>query len=184
MVRIKLLILLLIPLFKTYDGSVAVDHMHNRVSDPGAYDSMFPADFEIGDLIDNLDMMIPTFNDTVAEQNEIDNDIPGFALDPEDFLLASDPEYDRLQAPIEEEDPITSGNNFEGDIKNVRINEIRAMYDAASNHETYMRNAIKDEWRKWPGGVVPYVISSRYSRYERGIIAKAMEEYKSKTCIR
>ena len=64
------------------------------------------------------------------------------------------------------------------------ITEIRAMYDAAANDETWMRNAIKDEWRKWPGGVVPYVISSRYSRYERGIIAKAMKEYKTKTCIR
>ena len=184
MVGKKLLVLLFLTLFEPYDGSVAVEqNIQNRVSDPGV-DSMFSSDFDIGDLIDDLDMMMPTFNDTIEEQNEIANDIPGFALDPEDFLEASDPEYDRLQAPIDEEDPITSGNNFEGDIKNVKINEIRAMYDAASNHETWMRNAIKDEWRKWPGGVVPYVISSRYSRYERGIIAKAMEEYKSKTCIR
>ena len=53
------------------------------------------------------------------------------------------------------------------------------MYDMVSN-----RNAIKEDYRKWPGGVVPYVISSRYNSYERSIIAKAMQEYKRNTCIK
>ena len=175
---------LLMFLFQTYNCKVVVNTIEKRVSDPGQYDAMFSPTFNIGDLIDDLDMMMPAFNATIEEQDEVYNDIPGFALDPEDFLLAADPKYDDLASPVEEEDPITMGANFEGDIKNVDITEIRAMYDAAANDETWMRNAIKDEWRKWPGGVVPYVISSRYSRYERGIIAKAMKEYKTKTCIR
>ena len=158
----------------------------NRVSDPGDYDNMFPADFNIDDLIDELDHMIPVegWNDTEAEMEEVNNDIPGIALDPEEFLLSGDPEYDRVQSPTNQDDPITTGTDkFEGDIRNVDITQIRAMYDSAANPDM-MRNAIKEEWRKWPGGVVPYVISSRYSQYERRIIAKAMQEYKKETCIR
>ena len=156
----------------------------NRVSDPGDYDNMFPAEFNIDDLIDELDHMIPAFNDTEAEMEEVSNDIPGIALDPEEFLLSGDPEYDRVQSPTNQDDPITTKTDkFEGDIRNVDITQIRAMYDSAANPDM-MRNAIKEEWRKWPGGVVPYVISSRYSQYERRIIAKAMQEYKQETCIR
>ena len=158
----------------------------NRVSDPGDYDSMFPAEFSIDDLIDELDHMIPEYgwNDTEAEMDEVNNDIPGIALDPEEFLLSGDPEYDRVQSPTNQDDPITiDTDKFEGDIRNVDTTQIRAMYDSAANPDM-MRNAIKEEWRKWPGGVVPYVISSRYSQYERRIIAKAMQEYKQETCIR
>ena len=46
------------------------------------------------------------------------------------------------------------------------------------------RNAIRDSWRKWPGAVIPYVISNVYNSRERGIIAKAFREYHTKTCIK
>lgn len=184
MPHIKLVFLLLMSLFEVYNGIVAGEPLQNKMSDPSM--ANFPATFNIGDLIDDLGMMMPAFNDSASELEEIDNDTPGNPFDPDDFLQAADPEYDMLKTPLAEDgnDPITRGHNFEGDIKNVDISEIRAMYDAAANDEEWMRNAIKDEWRKWPGGTVPYVISSRYSRYERGIIAKAFQAYKTKTCIR
>ena len=47
-----------------------------------------------------------------------------------------------------------------------------------------MRNAIKEAYRKWPGGVVPYEISNSYNSRERGVIARAMQEYHKKTCIK
>ena len=186
----SLVAIFLIPLFQIYEGKIAVKSIQNRVSDPGQFNDMF-ADFSIGDLTDDPTLMLDQldhlkFNDS-SETDEIGNDIPGFALDPEDYLKGEDEEYDRLQSPMYENyanDPITNSFHFEGDIKNVDVSEIRAMYDDAVKDQTYMRNAIKDKWRKWPGGVVPYVISSRYNRYERGIIAKAMQEYKTKTCIR
>ena len=70
---------------------------------------MFPADFGIGDLTDDPHDMIPSFNESdEIDLEEIENDIPGFALDPEDFLTSEDPEYDRLQTPMYEDDPITA----------------------------------------------------------------------------
>ena len=47
-----------------------------------------------------------------------------------------------------------------------------------------LRNAIRESYRKWPGGVVPYEISHVYNSRERGVIAKAMQQYHSKTCIK
>ena len=37
---------------------------------------------------------------------------------------------------------------------------------------------------KWKNGVVPYTIASSFSKYERGVIAKAMKEYHKNTCIK
>ena len=37
---------------------------------------------------------------------------------------------------------------------------------------------------RWPGGVVPYTIANSFNPKERGVIAKAMREYKDNTCIR
>ena len=184
MPNINTSLLVLISWFQIYNGVALGEPLRDRMSDP-SMDSMFNPTFAIHDLIDNLDMMMPNFNYSAEEYEELDNDIPGMALDPEDYAEASNPELDLLKTPISDEaiDPIL-GDYFEGDIPNVDVAEIRAMYDTAANELDGMRNAIKDEWRKWPGGVIPYVISSRYSRYERSIIAKAMKEYKDKTCIR
>jgi astacin len=38
--------------------------------------------------------------------------------------------------------------------------------------------------RKWPNNEIPYSLSSQYGSYSRSIIAKAMNEYHLKTCIR
>ena len=47
-----------------------------------------------------------------------------------------------------------------------------------------LRNAIRESYRKWPGGVVPYIISGKFNSRERSIIAKAMKQYHEKTCIK
>lgn len=39
-------------------------------------------------------------------------------------------------------------------------------------------------FRKWPNNEIPYALSSQYGSYSRQIIAKAMNEYHLKTCIR
>merc|ERR1712018_845718 len=73
-------------------GTDEVESIQTRVSDPGNYDQMFSSDFSLGDIVDDPTLMIPTdipsFNDSDSESFEIENDIPGFALDPEDFLVA------------------------------------------------------------------------------------------------
>lgn len=45
-------------------------------------------------------------------------------------------------------------------------------------------NVWKDTRYKWPNARVPYVISPKYNDQERAVIAAAIEEWHSKTCIR
>ena len=50
-------------------------------------------------------------------------------------------------------DPILTAGLFEGDIAGVNLSDI-----------TYFeKNAIRDLSKRWPGGVIPYVISSSFS---------------------
>jgi hypothetical protein len=46
------------------------------------------------------------------------------------------------------------------------------------------RNAIIDESRKWPGGVMPYVYWSGYTESQKAIIAKAISRLQEVTCLR
>ena len=46
------------------------------------------------------------------------------------------------------------------------------------------QNAIRELWKKWPDATIPYLISSRFSQYERSVIARAIKVYHTKTCIR
>jgi hypothetical protein len=78
-----------------------------------------------------------------------------------------------------DDDPILKAGGWEGDIDNVATDNLMAILSPAGQ-----RNAIKDLGMLWPNGVVPYVISSSYSSQERTVIAKAMNEYHTKTCIR
>ena len=73
---------------------------------------------------------------------------------------------------------VLQANLFEGDIDNVDMNDL-AMSDGGGPGQQN-RNAIRDSWRRWPGAVVPYVISSAFSQHERSVIAKAMREYHDK----
>jgi len=112
---------------------------------------------------------------------------PGNPLDPEDFAKAMSESYD--SPPLDEAniDPIELAEAFEGDILNVKLNDLEEMASPGiegADAGTYVRNAIKESYRKWPGGVVPYEISHQYNTRERGVIAKAMQEYHAKTCIK
>lgn len=79
-------------------------------------------------------------------------------------MLEDDPEYDRLN------DPIERAGLFEGDI------------DLRSGG--FVRNAIRDLSKRWPGAKIPYTISSKFGSRERVVIAKAMKTYHEKTCLK
>ena len=100
-------------------------------------------------------------------QEEPDS-VPGDPLNPEDFAAAA--LVDDSKPSSEQEDPMWNADLFEGDIDNV--------------DPSVAKNAIRDSWRKWPDSTIPYVISSSFNSRERSIIAKAMNEYHKKTCIR
>lgn len=50
--------------------------------------------------------------------------------------------------------------------------------------ETGMRSATSNETRLWPQGTIPFEISTNYSVTQRGVIAKGMDFFHTKTCVR
>lgn len=66
-----------------------------------------------------------------------------------------------------------SSKLFEGDIAD----------DLLANATTE-KNAIRNPGSHWPNGRVPYVISKDFNGEERSVIARAIDEYHSKTCVR
>ncbi|VDK18441.1 unnamed protein product [Anisakis simplex] len=100
------------------------------------------------------------------------------SLSPSDFVAAPFKEVDlSLMGFATKRDP-TMGNKSEGDIAIENITE----FVEANNQ--FGRNAIRDVYSRWPDGVIPYTLSSRYGSYARSVIAKAMQIYHEKTCIK
>jgi len=66
---------------------------------------------------------------------------------------------------------IYGSNEFEGDIAGV-------------SQDGLERNAINTAYKKWTDNIVPYMISADFSAAERAVIAKAIQVYEDKTCIR
>ena len=71
-------------------------------------------------------------------------------------------------------DPLESADLFEGDISGVKLTSVPEGEVPEGGEESYlnenMKNAIKNTYQRWPEGEIPYVISSRFSTYERSII--------------
>ncbi|ROT75216.1 putative zinc metalloproteinase [Penaeus vannamei] len=76
-------------------------------------------------------------------------------------------------------DPIELAGLFQGDIMLVPRDQLKEL-----NEIPKTRSAMTDVHRRWPNGIIPYVISQTYDESERATIAKAMSEYHEKTCIR
>ncbi|VDL81334.1 unnamed protein product [Nippostrongylus brasiliensis] len=70
------------------------------------------------------------------------------------------------------------GNKMEGDIAVENLKK----FVADSNR--LGRNAIRQAYRRWPNKEIPYSLSNQYGSYARSVIAKAMQEYHDKTCVR
>ncbi|VDM54620.1 unnamed protein product [Angiostrongylus costaricensis] len=79
---------------------------------------------------------------------------------------------------IKVKDDPTIGSKMEGDIA---IENLKKFID---DNNKLGRNAIRQAYRKWPNREIPYTLSSQYGSYARSVIAKAMQEYHDKTCVR
>ena len=88
-------------------------------------------------------------------------------------------EDDEALDKVLDEDPTLVGKGWEGDIDNFDTAKLRGLFDARTPS-----NAIIDKSELWPKGVVPYTISNSFSDEERNVIAEALKEYHTKTCIR
>ena len=135
-------------------------------------------EFNLAELVDWSSFSNINVDAADNTEEEDEDNIPGEHLNPSDFL-AADEVRDEINYDDIEEDPILKANLFEGDIANVNLDAIQNSVQGKSG-----RNAIRDSWRKWPGGVIPYVISGRFNSRERAIIAKAMANYHKETCLR
>ena len=122
-----------------------------------------------------------------SDEISIDEGIgQGRSLDETDF--ANGNKIDLSQAiahdPIEE--ALDGGDNlFEGDID--LNNEQKEMIENDLGYSLASSRAVTRK-RKWAkiGNIVPipYVLSSSYTSEERATLARAFEEFESKTCIR
>jgi astacin len=82
---------------------------------------------------------------------------------------------------VDSGDHTLDANLFEGDIDGVVINESNQITDIAPPKN---RNAIIDEFKKWPGGVIPYLYYNEYSEKQKAVIAKAIKRLQEVTCLR
>ncbi|GFT12160.1 metalloendopeptidase, partial [Nephila pilipes] len=46
------------------------------------------------------------------------------------------------------------------------------------------RFATKQEWLRWPNGIVPYTLDEIYSESEKALIRSAMDEFEKHTSIK
>ncbi|XP_045126097.1 zinc metalloproteinase nas-6-like isoform X2 [Portunus trituberculatus] len=143
------------------DGALSV----KRSSDPNT-------------IMDSLGPVIPT-GLIFGDPPDLANDVVGKPFDPNDSAPL-DPQiaYDPVENPTGE-DPILSAQRFEGDI----ILENEAELTDLLGGGRKGRNMVKDHSKKWPGGVVPYVVSSLYESSERKIIKRAMNSLQESSCI-
>ena len=165
-----------------WDDSQDTDFDINDIADWSSIPSMKEMDkrsgkesFEISGLVDLSTLTLAGAAETAQYAIESENDLPGDHLNPSDFK-AADTVTESYEGILY--DPIESAKLFEGDIDNVDLGYLEETLQGNT------RNAIRDSWRKWPNGVIPYVISSSFNTRERSVIAKAMKEYHENTCIR
>uniref|UniRef100_A0A5S6QZ76 Metalloendopeptidase n=1 Tax=Trichuris muris TaxID=70415 RepID=A0A5S6QZ76_TRIMR len=72
-------------------------------------------------------------------------------------------------------------NKFRGDIVGKAK---RRKQQSPSSYGNVARSGRTGNAYRWPNGRIPYELSSSYSSYERAIIARAMQSYHERTCIR
>ncbi|XP_050716599.1 hatching enzyme 1.2-like [Eriocheir sinensis] len=114
-----------------------------------------------------------TFLDTSSKLAE--HDILGAPITEEEFKASL-----TLEIIEPAEDPTTKSGHFQGDIILESEDQLIQIFE---DHPDAQNSATSNENNLWPGGVIPYVISSSYNYRERQVIARAMEELSSETCL-
>ena len=122
-----------------------------------------------------------------SDETSIDDGMgKGMPLDETDFANGNKIDLSQAIAHDPIEDALDGGDNlFEGDID--LNNEQKEMIENDLGYNLASSRAVTRK-RKWAkiGSIVPipYVISSSYTSEERATLARAFNEFESKTCIR
>uniref|UniRef100_A0A0R3S3T2 Metalloendopeptidase n=1 Tax=Elaeophora elaphi TaxID=1147741 RepID=A0A0R3S3T2_9BILA len=112
----------------------------------------------------------------IINENEIDEET---TLTEDDFAKVPDKEYNLSLLGIQIKSDPTMGNMTEGDIV---LPDFKALLDYRNSR--LERSAVRQFYRRWPNGEIPYAISSRYGPYSRSVIAKAMQKFHDISCVR
>ncbi|XP_045621236.2 hatching enzyme 1.2 [Procambarus clarkii] len=136
----------------------------------------------------------PLPNIHFGERNDPSNDILGPQLSKEEMDSAShrlaslDKDGTHLpavgspkQGAMGSPDPIAASGYFQGDIVLPSPDHFYQIMQGSSDAQA---SAESDPHKKWPNGVVPYVISDNFSGAERNVIAGAIVDLARHTCIR
>lgn len=137
---------------------------------------------KVPDLPPEIDPGIFVVFDNVShiEKAILKKDIIGHPLEEDDGKFLFD-EASELFDPNKDVD-VFEGDHFEGDIFGVSVSSLGEFVD--DSDELLVRNAVVNNFQKWPGGRIPYVISSSFSQRDRTILYRAMKEFEKHSCIR
>ncbi|XP_068249144.1 zinc metalloproteinase nas-4-like isoform X2 [Palaemon carinicauda] len=114
----------------------------------------------------------------LGQPDSIAYDTPGQPLNPDDFQQSPEMIHHDPVGSSNDFDPTMMAGLFQGDILLNNRDELEYLTVGKG------KNAIIDMELRWPNGVIPYVISSTYSKSERNSIALAMKSFHENTCIR
>uniref|UniRef100_A0A1B6F4X2 Metalloendopeptidase n=1 Tax=Cuerna arida TaxID=1464854 RepID=A0A1B6F4X2_9HEMI len=107
----------------------------------------------------------------VSEENNKDyNESPDFSFDEERSATKEAAAWTDEWHPDPEQNIWELSGLFEGDI-------------IEDDENSPSRNGLLNISSRWPGGVVPFEISSKYDNTERDVIFGAMNEIENRTCI-
>uniref|UniRef100_A0A914CA48 Metalloendopeptidase n=1 Tax=Acrobeloides nanus TaxID=290746 RepID=A0A914CA48_9BILA len=73
---------------------------------------------------------------------------------------------------------LTHQKYYRGDIRG------KAAWKTKLTKTGVRRNGVTNVVKKWANGRIPYVLSTQYNERERAVLARAFQEYHTKTCIR
>ncbi|XP_071522305.1 zinc metalloproteinase nas-15-like [Panulirus ornatus] len=112
----------------------------------------------------------------------VELDTLGEPLSPDDMAAGS---REKAVVPVDKDgadDPILLAGKFQGDI--ILTRQELARLNAQTPPHVHLRNGVSTPDKRWPDGVIPYVISKKFDTHERGVIARAMKNYEELTCVR
>uniref|UniRef100_A0A915PUJ9 Metalloendopeptidase n=1 Tax=Setaria digitata TaxID=48799 RepID=A0A915PUJ9_9BILA len=104
-------------------------------------------------------------------------------LMPSDFAMALKLD-DNWQ--ISNDSALYNSGKFEGDLDMdiAELENISPNTNSKNPQNNVLYNAVRNRHQIWSSSQIPYAISSQYTPYSRSVIAAAMEEYATRTCVR
>jgi len=117
------------------------------------------------------------------EKYLLSQDIIGIPLGKADELYFTNEIQSSSTAQDQPIDRGEEGNYFEGDISGVELVSKPGSTSNILNGQN-IKNAVKETYKLWPKGEIPYTISQTFSSYDRSVIRKSMTEISKVSCIK